>query len=186
MSELSKEEIISWFEKRFNLYGIKEIEALRASLAKPDKKLRELIEEAWWKVDAHNEAARKMMPTPKEHKNLLGNKEKYLLSLLALLPDVRREELSDEKLRGEIASYFAESHGYVFPSGIEEDDTTFRWWADRVQALLPGGRREEQERINTIAFQMVTEIEADDKAPGDFFKIMRRLATKLKEALKVE
>jgi len=40
--------------------------------------LREKIEEAWWKVVANNDLGLKLMPTPKEHKNLIGGKEQYL------------------------------------------------------------------------------------------------------------
>ena len=41
-------------------------------------KLRGILELAWWKVDAVTELGREFMPTSKQHKNLLGDKGKYL------------------------------------------------------------------------------------------------------------
>jgi len=44
--------------------------------------LREKIEEAWWKVDIQTALGLKLMPAPKDHKNLIGDKQKYLDSAL--------------------------------------------------------------------------------------------------------
>jgi len=44
--------------------------------------LMEAIEKAWWGIDTKTEAGRKAMPSPKQHKNLLGNKKKYLIAVL--------------------------------------------------------------------------------------------------------
>ncbi|KKM24289.1 hypothetical protein LCGC14_1606610 [marine sediment metagenome] len=38
--------------------------------------------------------------------------------------------------RESVAKKIAESHGYVFPSGIEEDDDSFLYWADQIFALF--------------------------------------------------
>lgn len=51
---------------------------------KVEEDIREKIEQAWWEIDAKTKASRKLMPSPKEHKNLLGDKEKYLLAILNL------------------------------------------------------------------------------------------------------
>lgn len=40
--------------------------------------LSEKIEEAWWKLDTNTALGLKLIPTPKEHKNLIGDKQKYL------------------------------------------------------------------------------------------------------------
>ncbi|KKM14655.1 hypothetical protein LCGC14_1703960 [marine sediment metagenome] len=50
---------------------------------------KEKIEEAWWEVDTKTEAQRKLMPTPKEHKNLLGDKKKYLDAILNIRQDCK-------------------------------------------------------------------------------------------------
>ena len=48
-------------------------------------KVREEIERAWWKIDARTTEGQKMMPTPKHHRNLLGDKEKYLDAIYPII-----------------------------------------------------------------------------------------------------
>ena len=38
--------------------------------------------------------------------------------------------------REKIAGKIAESHGYLYPCGIEEEDDSFRYWADQIKALF--------------------------------------------------
>lgn len=40
-----------------------------------------------------------------------------------------------EKAEEKIAGQIAESHGYVYPCGVEEEDDSFRYWADQILDL---------------------------------------------------
>ena len=43
-----------------------------------DEQLREQIAQAWWEAVTKTRVAREMMPTPKQHLRLFGNKEIFL------------------------------------------------------------------------------------------------------------
>ena len=47
-----------------------------------EEKLRNLILEAWWKVDTKSAPSKALMLTPVDHRNLLGDKFKYLNPIL--------------------------------------------------------------------------------------------------------
>ena len=59
------------------------------------EKIDEAIRVAMWKVDTRKSSGKKLMPTHKEHKNLLGGKELYVEAIksavLSLFP-LKEEE----------------------------------------------------------------------------------------------